>query len=196
MQQPNNFENVKAGGDFTPVELGGHYCIIKQVKETVSSTGKPMVVVCFDFDKNDRQPGYMTESFKADVRPDKKWPYNGTKWIPTEDRDGNCSKSFKSFITSFEKSNNCTVVWGDKFEAQFKNKKIGAVYGEVEEEYNGELKTRRQVRWFCTIDRVSTATIPEKQTASGNGNGSAASSPAGSSDFMAIPDGAEEELPF
>lgn len=190
MNKPNDFDNVKAGGDFTPVELGGHFGVIKQLKETTSSSGKPMVVVCLDFDSNDKQAGYMTESFKADVRPDKKWPYNGTRWIVTEDKDGKCSKSFKSFITAFEKSNNTTVQWGDKFEAQFKNKKIGVVYGEVEEEYEEKIQVRHQIRWFCSIDKVSTTPIPERQTLN------KPSTPNGGSDFMSIPDGAEEELPF
>lgn len=193
MNKPNDFDNVKAGGDFTPVELGGHFGVIKQLKETTSSSGKPMVVVCLDFDSNDKQAGYMTESFKADVRPDKKWPYNGTRWIVTEDKDGKCSKSFKSFITAFEKSNNTTVQWGDKFEAQFKNKKIGVVYGEVEEEYDGKIQVRHQIRWFCSIDKVSTTPIPERQTLD---KPSTPNGGSGSSDFMSIPDGAEEELPF
>lgn len=193
MNKPNDFDNVKAGGDFTPVELGGHFGVIKQLKETTSSSGKPMVVVCLDFDSNDKQAGYMTESFKADVRPDKKWPYNGTRWIVTEDKDGKCSKSFKSFITAFEKSNNTTVQWGDKFEAQFKNKKIGIVYGEVEEEYEEKIQVRHQIRWFCSIDKVSTTPIPERQTLN---KPSTPNGGSGSSDFMSIPDGAEEELPF
>ncbi len=193
MNKPNDFDNVKAGGDFTPVELGGHFGVIKQLKETTSSSGKPMVVVCLDFDSNDKQAGYMTESFKADVRPDKKWPYNGTRWIVTEDKDGKCSKSFKSFITAFEKSNNTTVQWGDKFEAQFKNKKIGVVYGEVEEEYEEKIQVRHQIRWFCSIDKVSTTPIPERQTLN---KPSTPNGGSGSSDFMSIPDGAEEELPF
>lgn len=53
MQKPNNFDNVKAGGDFTPVELGGHHMIIKQVAERQSKKEKPMLVVLFDFAKND-----------------------------------------------------------------------------------------------------------------------------------------------
>ena len=34
MRKPNNFENVQAQGEFTPVELGGHKLIIKQVEES------------------------------------------------------------------------------------------------------------------------------------------------------------------
>ena len=34
MQKPNNYDETQAGGDFQPVELGGHKLIIKQVSET------------------------------------------------------------------------------------------------------------------------------------------------------------------
>ena len=78
MQKPNNYENTQAQGEFTPVELGGHKLIIKQVNETASKNGKPMIVVLFDFAQDDIQPGYFTEQFKNDIRPDKKWPNQAT----------------------------------------------------------------------------------------------------------------------
>ena len=30
MRKPNNFDNTKAQGDFTPVELGGHIMVISE----------------------------------------------------------------------------------------------------------------------------------------------------------------------
>lgn len=48
MNKPNNYDNTQAAGEFTPVELGGHKLIIKQVTETTSKNGKPMIVVLFD----------------------------------------------------------------------------------------------------------------------------------------------------
>lgn len=188
MQKPNGYDEVRVG-DYTPPTLGGHTCIIKQLKETTSSSGKPMAIVYFDFDQNDSQPGYMAESFKSDIRPEKKWPYVGTKWIVTEDTNGQCSKSFKSFITSFEKSNGCSVSWGKNFEAQFKNKKIGAIYGEVESEYEGRVSVRHELRWFCEYDKAPTANIPDfvplknKPTAQADG-------------FVNVPSGSDEDLPF
>ena len=74
MQKPNNYDETQAGGEFTPVELGGHKLVIKQVTETKSKSGKDMIVVFFDFAPDDVQPGYFTEQFKNDIRPDKKWP--------------------------------------------------------------------------------------------------------------------------
>ena len=47
MRKPNNYENTQAQGEFTPVELGGHTLVIKQVEERMSKTNKPMIVVFF-----------------------------------------------------------------------------------------------------------------------------------------------------
>lgn len=194
MQKPNSFDDVNAGGDFTLIELGGHHAVIMSVKEQKSSTGKDMIVVALDFAKNDKQPGYFKNQFDNDTRSEKKWPYQAVQYIVTEDAEGKCSRSFKGFITSFERSNNTTTNWGDKFANQFKNKKIGVVYGEVEEEYNGEIKTRRRIRWFCEDAKADSQNVPEKKY-----YGGAISKPAAKTDedgFMSIPEGTDEEIPF
>lgn len=36
MRKPNNYENTQVQGEFTPVELGGHKLVIKQVEERMS----------------------------------------------------------------------------------------------------------------------------------------------------------------
>lgn len=165
MQKPNNYDQTQAGGDFTPVELGGHKLIIKQVSETKSKNGKDMIVVLFDFAPEDSQAGYFTEQFANDIRPDKKWPNQATQYILTEDAEGKCNRSFKSFTTCVEHSNTgFTTQWGiDNWGAQFKNKKIGGVFGIVEEEYNGERKKKRKLRWFTAYDKALDAEVPEEK---------------------------------
>lgn len=161
MQKPNGYDEVKVGGSYTPPMLGGHKIVIKNVEETKSKAGRDMIKVYYDFAKDDVQPGFFTAEFKNDIRPNKQWPHGGTTYILSEDSEGNCSKKLKGFITSFERSNKCDAVWGDKFAGQFKNKKIGGVFGEVENEYNGKVTMRHELRWFCDIDKVDGATIPD-----------------------------------
>lgn len=162
MNKPSNYDNVSTG-DFTPVAPGGHHMIIKQVKEQQSKTGKDMLVVCVDFAPNDSQPGYMNNLFKADTRPEKKWPHAGVIYIVCTDNSGNCSRNLKAFTTCFEKSNGTQVVWGEgpQFASQFAGKKIGGVFGRVEEEYNGERRIRTLLRWFCEDGKADSAAIPD-----------------------------------
>lgn len=161
MQKPNGYDSVQTGSEYTPIILGGHAAVIKKVLETTSAKGKPMLKVAIDFDANDKQPEYFMNAFKADDRPDKRWPYQGTQYIVAEDKDGNCSKALKSFIEAVEQSNNSKVVWGSGFADWFTNRRVGVVYGVVEEAYNGEVKRRHRLRWFCqyegAVDRPAPA---------------------------------------
>ena len=162
MIKPSNYEAVNTG-DFTPVLPGGHHMIIKQVKEQQSRTGKPMLVVAVEFATEDRQPMYMSKLFESDIRPDKKWPRAGTIYVVSVDNNGQCSKNFKTFITSVERSNNFTVNWtdGPSFTQQFVGKKVGGVYGRVESEYNGERRMRCEHRWFCEDSKADGVKVPE-----------------------------------
>ena len=150
MRKPNNYENTQAQGEFTPVELGGHTLVIKQVEERMSKTNKPMIVVFFDFAPGDKQAGYFAESFKNDIRPDKKWSNQATQYILTEDENGDCSRSFKTFLTCVEHSNKgFTTQWGDNFGQQFKGKLVGGVYGPQMDYYDGREMEKRVLRWKC-----------------------------------------------
>ena len=194
MNKPSGYDDVQVGGGFTPVDLGGQYCQIKQVAERKSSTGKDMIVVVFDFVKPDTQEGYFMEQFKNDVREDKKWPFAGSKYIMVNDyqEPSKTSRQFKSFCTCVENSNSYQIQWGgNDWAAQFKGKKIGAVYGEEEHEYDGKVSKRRLVRYFCSLDAVKDAKIPEAKLLK-NVNRPAAND----TSFVNIPEGTEEEIPF
>lgn len=203
MKKPNNYENTQAQGKFTPVELGGHRLVIKQVSEKKSKNGKDMIVVLFDFAQDDIQAGYFSKAFADDIRPDKKWPNQATQYILIEDSDGNTSRSFKTFCTCVEKSNPKFSCWkeDDTFNFQgIKNKKIGGVFGEQMDYYDGKVKQKRVLRWFVSLDKVTDAQIPdvsETQAYKNHINGyPQGSTPSSIDGFMNIPDGIDEELPF
>ena len=197
MQKPNGYDEAKASGEFTPVELGGHQLIIKQVSEKQNKNGQPMIVVLFDFAQNDKQPGYFMEQFKNDIRPDKKWSNQATQYINVYDSDGNTSRSFKTFTTCVEHSNNgFKTQWGDNFCQQFKDKKIGGVFGEQMDYYNGDEKKKRVLRWFVSSDKVADAQVPEISESQAYKNYKANANIASTNGFMNIPDGIDEELPF
>lgn len=200
MQKPNDYDNTQAQGEYVPVELGGHSLIIKQVEEMTSKTGKAMIKVSFDFAQDDKQPGYFMEQFKNDIRPDKKWPNQATQYILTEDDQGRCSRSFKTFTTCVEHSNTgFTTQWVDNFGRQFKDKKIGGVFGEQMDYYNGRESTKRVLRWFISTDKVADAAIPEKTETKAYKNhmsGYPAGATPGDNGFMDIPAVVDEELPF
>ena len=204
MKKPNNYDATKAQGDFTPVELGGHKLVIKQVSEKKSKNDKNMIVVLFDFAPDDIQPGYFSKQFADDIRPEKTWPNQATQYILVEDQDGNTSRSFKTFCTCVENSNSGFSCWKDDDTFNFqglKGKKIGGVFGPQMDYYNGRELEKRVLRWFCSMDKLSEAQIPnvsETQAYKNHMNGyHPASTLSNVGDgFMNIPDGIDEELPF
>lgn len=200
MEKPNNYENTQIQGEFTPIELGGHIMEIKEVLEMKSRTGKNMLKVSFDFASQDVQPEYFLNQFRDDIRPEKKWPNAGTVYIVTEDQEGNCSKSFKTFTTSVEKSNpGFSVQWGANFAPCFKGKLVGGVFGVVHDYYNNKCIKKRQLRWFRSVDGVKEVDIPKEFETDAFKNRNQNTDPLaaiGTDDFMKIPDGIDEELPF
>ena len=201
MQKPNGYDEAQTMGEYVPVELGGHYATVLQVKEMDSSTGKKMIVVLFDFDKTDSQPGYFKKQFDNSDREEKKWPFAGSMYIMVHDwqDSSKTSRNFKTFCTCIQKSNDYEIIWGgNDWEKQFKGKKIGVVYGEVEKEYNGEYRMRRNPRWFCTWDRVKDADVPAAKYLNGSGPAQPAITQpqTDSSGFLSVPEGAEDEIPF
>ncbi|MCL2864576.1 MAG: hypothetical protein FWE25_03435 [Lachnospiraceae bacterium] len=197
MKKPNNYEQTQEQGEYTPIELGGHILVIKNVEETTSKNGRPMIVVSFCTAKNDRQPEYFTSQFKNDIRPDKKWPIQGTAYILTEDTDGNCSRGFKTFTTSVKKSTpGFEISWGDGFAQSLKNKPIGGVFGLIEDDYSGEVKKYRRLRWFRSVEGVLDADVPNEKLLPENKKSAQPPVSAGDDGFMDIPDGIDDELPF
>lgn len=202
MQKPTGYDEARESGEFIPVTVGGHYAVVKQVTETQSSTGKDMIVVLFDFCKPDKQEGYHTAAFEADTRDERKWPFNGSKYIMVQDyNDPNkTSRPFKTFCSCVEKSNNCTIKWGGSdWGKQFKGKKIGVVYGQEENEYEGKITMRSTPRWFCAWDAVERAGIPEPKYLPGHSAPAAANAATTTKTdgFMNIPDEVSDEgIPF
>ena len=128
MLKPTNYDNLIVD-DYSPIKLGGHYLEIIDVKESVSRSGNPLLVIHFDFAENDV-----------------------------------CSLGLKKFVVAVEQSNpGFKVNWieGPDFAKQFAGKKIGGVFGNLEEEYNGEYFIRRKLRWFCNCSAVPDAQIPK-----------------------------------
>lgn len=203
MQKPNNYDNTQASGEFIPIELGGHTAVIMKLEETTSKTGKPMIKVAIEFDQNDVQAGYFRRAYDSDTREKKTWPYQAVQYILTEDAEGKCSRSFKTFISCVEKSNNAECAWGDGFAAWFRGKRVGVVYGEVEEEYNGEVKTRHRIRYFCQYDRAKEASVPDKKYLDTLRRQATVTTPAGGTaggnipdGFINVPIGADDMIPF
>ena len=119
----------------------------------------------------------------------------------SEDDDGKCSRNFKGFTTSAEKSNpGFSIQWGDAFCGCLKNKLIGGVFREEIGVYNGRETHQRKLAWFCSNEQVQDAAVPNpvetKEHKSWKESGGMTTAPADANGWMNIPDGVQEDLPF
>lgn len=188
--KPAGYDETQAGGEFTPIELGGHKLIIKKIEECKASNGNSYLKVSFDTAQDDKQPNYYTEQYKNDTRDNKKW--GGVATIFPTDREGKTSKTFKQFCTSIERSNNSKIQWGAGFEASIVGKVIGGIFGE--EEYlnsMNEVKTARKLFWWRSTEGIANATVPGKRVLEQD-----TGTMVDKDGFMKIPDSIDEELPF
>ena len=157
MNKPRNWENTQAYGDYEPLELGGHICKIIKIKEAKSRADKDMIVIYLDI-ASGPQAGYFTKQYAQDTREDKKWPNSGIVYQLIEDKDGNASRGFKTFIDAVEKSNqgfNQDEIWDENFEAHFKDKLVGGVFRrEQYKNQNNELKWSTKCMGFRDIEAI------------------------------------------
>lgn len=164
MQKPNDYESVQGYGEYTPIEDGGHYLVIKKVEEKSTRNGGTMLTVSFDMDKNDRQAGYYTTQYKNDKRNPKKW--GGVTYVFPFDKEGNTSRQFKTFCTCVEHSNNAKIAWGAQFNAWFAGKKVGGTFGK--EEYmgnDGKVHKATKLFWFNSTEAIANGVeIPKERT--------------------------------
>ena len=167
--------------------------MIKKLEECKASNGNSYLKVTFDTAPDDKQPNYYAEQYKNDTRETKKW--GGVATLFPTDQHGKTSKTFKTFCTSIERSNNSKIQWGAGFEASIVGKVIGGVFGEEEyENHMGEVKTARKLFWWCSVEGADGARVPAKRALEqGTGNSGYTVDNNG---FMNIPDGIDEDLPF
>ena len=192
----NEYDNVRL--DVERLKAGGHKCIIKQVLEGRSQTGKDMLTISFDTTEEDSQPTYFTEDYLGQSGTAKKW--HGNHYIV----QGNdyFLKNLKQFVGAAEASNegfegldkDGTVKTDD-----FKGKKIGIVFREEEYLANtGRKGTSVKSFYFCNYEDAADKPVPEKRALPEQTKAFASPDPAAASEgFMAVPDSLEDEgLPF
>lgn len=166
--KPNMYDEIKFNENYTPIDLGGHKGIIKNVSEYTSQiSGNTSLKVEVDTDSTDKQPGYFQKQYDNDTRSDKKWSTGATKYVSLKE-DENCVKMLKSFITSVENSNSGFTYDWNKDVDQLKGKKVGLVFG-LEEYQNqeGKLKTATKLNQFRSLDKVDHVSIPKVRLVSG-----------------------------
>lgn len=198
MNLPKNYETTSIA-DENKIEIapGAHKLVIKNVVEGKSKSGLDMLTIFFDLAPGEELAGVIYKKFHDDTNVNKKWPHIGTNYCVVDESTEYGVRNLKTFVTCVEKSNSgFKTAWGiPEWGKQFVGKFICGVFGEVENEYNGNRFMRSELRFFRSTDGMEKIAVPSPKMM-GNNPFLQNSAPANPTSFMEIPDGIDEEVPF
>lgn len=168
MKRPSDWDQVKAYEERRRLPAGGYICEIKNIKEDVSKTGKPMVVVALDIAEGDYKGYFMDEHMRSkDFNPDAKWPFAGTKWILQQDYNDptKTNRMLKGFVGAVE-AENVNIDNGKELDfSRAKGALVGVVFREEEKE--GQLMNYWTTvpNYFVSCEDIRTGNfrVPEKK---------------------------------
>lgn len=171
MNKPNGYDNAREFTEYKPLPAGAYVCKIIGVEEAKSSAGKDMIKIALDVAEGPHADHYKKD-FAADSRAEKKWPC--VVYQVVYDSNGETASGFKTFITSVERSNgNQPTVWGDRFAAALKGKRVGGLFRR--EEYinsKGEHKWITKCFMFRSTDKLAECEVPKDKYLDGQTGGS------------------------
>lgn len=176
----SDYEQTSAFGDgFKALPKGGYIVKILKIEELADKNGNPMIHVAFDI-AEDEYRNYFMELYqkrKANAKDpfNVKWPFEGQSWIGTQDYEDKTktSRKFKGFCTALEDSG--VQVWnGNQFLMDnIKDKLVGVVYQNQEQEYQGKTSWRAIPWSFRSVDAIRSGdffvpedkALPKEETA-------------------------------
>ena len=188
----------RMGSERLPV--GAYVCEIKNVKYVPGENGySDHIDILFDITEGDHK-NFFKKQYDADTREDKKWKGRKSIYVPKDDgseKDNWTKNAFAKWVNGFEDSNS-GYKWDWK-EDKWKGLKVGIVFGETGTVIEGREILYTEPRFACDIKAVKDGSAPKAKFVAKKGytGNKANDTSAGSgSDFMTIPEGSEEEIPF
>lgn len=189
----NSYEKTQAYKEFEQLPKGGYILKIMGAEVHENRNGQYVKISC-DIAEGEYKDFYSKE-YRAQQSEDKKWHCNYLLNVPKDDgteQDGWTARRFKTVIEALEESN--SGYHFDWDERKFKGKLIGGIFNEREYKKNdGTVGKATNLAQLCKVEKIREGKfkIPADKLLKGNQSQSTSND-----DFMTLPDGADEELPF
>ena len=162
-------------------------------------SGDEYLAMAFDIAEGEYKGLYQAQ-FDSNQHPDKKWPLDAVfnLNIPQDGSQAWEWDNWNTFFADLEDSNNGFVFAGDP--KSIKGKVIGAKFYIKQTEKDGTVydHTVPKAGWTCPVETIRSGKygkLPNDRLIGASAR-PATSAPSSSNDFMSIPDGVEDELPF
>lgn len=179
---------------------GPYVCKILGVKLEPGKDGNSdMLKVQFDVAEGEFA-GIFKKAYDESTDDNKKFKGKTTIYLPKDDgseKDGWTKNTFAKWTNALEDSNE-GYKW-DWDEKKWKGKLIGLVYGETGTLIEGKEVVYTECRFPVSVQTVRDGKAPEAKFKAKNGYGGTGNTTTNNgeaTDFMNIPDGLNEELPF
>lgn len=191
-----NYDRTKRRKNYQQLPKDAYVCrlIGAKLMKTKDGSGE-YLEIGFDIAEGE-YAGFYDRQYQAMDGDVKKWP-NDALFRLTVPRDGSPEfvwTNYNTFFADLEDSNSGFVFGGDL--KALKGKLIGGKFHIEQSEYRGTVYDHTRFRFSCVADDVrngKAGKLPNDKLIS---RLSTETNSAANDGFMAIPDGAEEELPF
>lgn len=191
----NDYNETQAYTDFQQLPKDGYVLRIMGAEVCENSKGEYIKISC-DIAEGEYKDFYANE-YRNQQQEDKKWHCNYLLNVPNDDgseQDGWTKRRFKTVIAALEDSNpGYHFDWDEK---KFKGKLVGGLFNEREYEANDRtVKRTTNLAQMCAVEkiRLKTFKLPKDKLLQNN---KANKQGAADDDFMQIPEGEDDSLPF
>ena len=187
-----DFDKTKGYGDSQSLPKGGYKVRILGATIHENRIGQ-YVKVMADIAEGPYKDFYKND-YDSQQSEDKKWRCNYLLNVPLDDgseKDGWTKRKFKTFTEALEASNDGYHFDWD--ETKFKGLLIGGLFNIREyEKDDGSIGSATNFAQVCSIDKIEKGTfkLPDDKLLARK------VAPAGDEEFMKLPEGSDEELPF
>ena len=192
----NDFDKTRGYESSEQLPRGGYVCKIIGAKPQDNQYGQS-IKIAFDIAEGD-YAGFYQKKYDANPNEDKKWPGTFLLNVPTDDgsqQDGWTKRKFRTFTDALEDSN--SGYHFDWDETKFKNKMIGFVFNYREwEAPDGKVVLSPNAANSTSVENIRKGKFKIPADKLLRGRSAQAPAQSGSDDFMNIPAGTEEEIPF
>lgn len=199
MKAFNGYDEAKKAAQYqggAKLPKGAYIADILGVKlETGANGNSDRLHIQFDIAEGEYK-GFFKKQYEDNTNEDKKYKGKVVLWLPKDDgseQDQWTKNSFAKWPNALEDSNE-GYKW-DWDETKWKGKKIGLVFREVGNVIEGKDVVYTEVAYPVSVEAVRTGKAGEAKFKARNGYGEAKTNN-NSTDFVNVPDGIAEDLPF
>lgn len=194
------YDKTKRRKSYTALPKAAYVIKIMGAKEEPNKNNPGShLTIAFDIAEGE-YTGFYDEQYKASSDENKKWPNDAVfrLTVPSDGCQSFIWDNWNSFFADLEDSNNGYVFDGNP--ASLKGKLIGGKMHIEQSEFRGNVYDHTRLKWTCVADDVrngKAGQLPkDKLIESVPGRRPAGSAPDTGDEFLNIPPGIEEELPF